>query len=228
MDRKAHTLPPRVMAGTAAALLGIALTGCSKSHHASAPAPSSSASAGAAGTAAGATASSGASSAAAAGGAAMSSAPAVGNSLLASAACALLSSSDVANAVGEPLTNLTGGRAPMQGATSADGCIYTKDVTGTGAAVNIVVDTYSSAATTALTAQREQDTAQASQLNQAVANSQVLKAVSVGDAAYELDSSAGPEEIVWFAKGDKLAEVDVTKGHPGAALTLAQVLAGKI
>jgi hypothetical protein len=202
--------------------------GCSKSTHA--PTVAKALQSAAAQAAAGASnAAAGASTAAAAAGGA-SSAAAAGNTLLAgNAGCKLLSAADVKAAAGIDLGNITGNiSGGMQGASAHDACLYTKDEGGTGPAVNLDINTFSDAASQ-LSTQRAKDTDTAKTLNDMAPNAETIKDVTVGDGgAYEAITSAGPDELVWFVKGSKLVDVEVSQGVPGAALTLAKLLAGKV
>lgn len=165
--------------------------------------------------------------AAAAGG--TSSPDAGGNTLLAgNPGCKLLSASDVKAAVGVDLGNVTGNTSGgMQGASAHDACLYTTEA-GTGPDVNLQINTFSDAAGQ-LTTQRAKDTDTATTLNGLAANSDTIKDVAVGDGGgYEVITTAGPDEEVWFVKGSKLVYVEVGKGVSGAALTLANLLAGKV
>jgi hypothetical protein len=133
-----------------------------------------------------------------------------------------------AAAAGIDLADLTGNiSGGMQGATAHDECLNTKDVSGVGPGVNLQINTFADAKGH-LAAQRAKDTDMAANLNQLSANAQTIKDVTVGDGGYEVLTSAGPDETVWFVKGSKLVQVEVIKGVPGAALTLANTVVGKV
>jgi hypothetical protein len=142
--------------------------------------------------------------------------------------CALLSASDVTNAVGIPLPSMLGSvNGGIEGNTAHDSCLWTKDSTGTGADVSVEINTFASGVSTQLATQRKNNQDQADSANQLAANSASVKDAAVGDAGYEIDYTDPADETVWFTKGSKLISVEVNKGHPGAALTLAKLVAGK-
>jgi hypothetical protein len=209
-------------------IASFSLTACSKSTKSKAVLPNVTAPSQAV-AANGSTASAGASTSAGGGGAGAASAAAGANTLLASGpACQLLTAADVEAAVGMPLGNITGDiSGGPQGATNYHSCNWTKDASGEGAAVNIEYGTYASGSAQ-LATQKATDTGTVNTLNSAVPNSQTIKDVSVGDGGYELTTSAGGDDTITFAKGQQLVQVEVVKGVPGAAMTVAQKVASKL
>jgi hypothetical protein len=209
------------------AIVGFSLTACSKSNKSktatpNVTAPSQAAQSNGGGGSAGASAPAG-------GGAGAASAAAGGNTLLANGpACQIVTAADIQSAVGMPLGDITGDiSGGPQGATNYHSCIWTKDVTGEGAAVNIEYGTYPSGSAQ-LAKQKAADTDSANNLNSAVPNSETIKDVSVGDGGYELTTSAGGDETITFSKGQQLVQVEVIKGVAGAAMTIAQKVASKL
>jgi hypothetical protein len=207
------------------AVLGLGLAACS-SHHSSLPTVPTT----------GATAAQGNTAAAQAGGGASKAANPAGGSAAAATdtvlgggkVCGLVSASDVTSAAGIPLPSMLGNiSGGMQGNTAHDGCLWTKDSTGRGADVNIAINTFPSGVSTQLATLRAQAQDQVDSLNGQTPNSASVKDASVGDAGWEVDYTTGPDETVWFTKGAKLTQVEVNQGHPGAALTLAKLVAGK-
>jgi hypothetical protein len=219
------------------AIAGFSLTACSKSRKSKAVTPNvtapSNAAQGGGGVAASSASSAGGGGGgggnAAGGSAAAASAAAGGNTLLATGpACQIVTAADVQAAVGTPLGNITGDiSGGPQGATNYHSCIWTKDASGTGSAVNISYGTYASASAQ-LAKQKATDTDTANTLNSQFANSQTIKDVSVGDGGYEVLTSAGPDDAITFTKGQQLVEVEVIKGVPGAAMVIAQKVASKL
>ncbi|HEY5049614.1 MAG TPA: hypothetical protein VII50_01845 [Acidothermaceae bacterium] len=213
------------------AIAGFSLTACSKSSNPKAVTPNVTAPSQAAqGNGGGAASSPGGGGGGGGGGsAAAASAAAGGNTLLANGpACQILTAADVQAAVGMPLGDITGDiSGGPQGATNYHSCIWTKDVTGEGAAVNVEYGTYASASSQ-LATQKATDTDSANQLNSLSPNSQTIKDVSVGDGGYELTTSAGGDDTITFTKGQQLIQVEVIKGVPGAAMTIAQKVASKL
>lgn len=205
------------------AVVGFSLTGCSKSNKSKTTAPNVTAPSQAAQGNGGA-GSAGAS--APAGGGGGDSAAAGDNTLLANGpACKIVTAADIQAAVGMPLGNITGDiSGGPQGATNYHACTWTKDASGTGAAVDIEYGTYSSASAQ-LTSDKARDTDMASQLP---GGSETVKDVSVGDGGYDLNSTAGADDVITFTKGQQLIQVHVSHGVPGAALTLAQKVASKL
>jgi hypothetical protein len=218
----------RVVAAVAVvALAGFSLAACSKSNKAKTTTPNVTAPSQAAGGNGGGAASAGAS--APAGGGGDASADAGGDTLLANGpACKMLTAADIQAAVGIPLGNITGDiSGGPQGATNYHSCIWTKDASGTGAAVNVAYGTYPSASGE-LATEKARDAGTADQLNSMAPNSQTVKDVSVGDGGYELITSAGPDDAITFTKGQQVVQVEVIKGVSGAAMTLAQKVASKL
>jgi hypothetical protein len=217
----------RVVAAVAVvALAGFSLAACSKSNKAKTLTPNVSAPSQAAQGNGGA-GSAGAS--APGGGGGDASADAGGNTLLANGpACQIVTAADIQAAVGMPLGNITGDiSGGPQGATNYHSCIWTKDASGTGAAVNVSYGTYASASGE-LATEKARDAGTADQLNSMAPNSQTVKDVSVGDGGYELITSAGPDDAITFTKGQQVVQVEVIKGVSGAAMTLAQKVASKL
>jgi hypothetical protein len=209
------------------AIAGFSLTACSKSSKTKALAPNVTAPSQAAqGNGGG--GSSGGGGGGGGGGGAASSAAAGDDTLLAiGPACQIVTAADIQAAVGMPLGNITGDiSGGPQGATNYHSCIWTKDASGTGAAVNIAYGTYASASGE-LANEKARDTDQASQLNGLSPNSWTIKDVSVGDGGYEVITTVGDDTIT-FTKGQQLAQVDVIKGVPGATMTMAQKVAAKL
>jgi hypothetical protein len=210
------------------AIAGLSLTACSKSSSKGiAPnvtAPSKAAQGGSAASSAG-----GGGGGGGGGSAAAASAAAGGDTLLANGpACQIVTAADIQAAVGIALGNITGDiSGGPQGATNYHSCIWTKDASGTGAAVNIGYGTYASASAQ-LAKQKSTDADTANQLNSLSPNSQTIKDVSVGDGGYELITAAGPDDSINFTKGQQFVNVEVIKGVPGAALTIAQKVASKL
>jgi hypothetical protein len=212
------------------AIAGFSLTACSKSSKSKATIPNVSAPSQAAAGGGG-----GGSSAGSGGGggstasAATDSAAAGDNTLLASGpACTIVTAADIQAAAGIPLGNITGDiSGGPQGATNYHSCIWTKDASGTGAAVNISYGTYASASAE-LATDKARDTDTANTLNSQFPNSQTIKDVSVGDGGYEVLTSAGPDDAITFTKGQQLVEVEVIKGVSGAAMVIAQKFAAKL
>ncbi len=209
-----------------ALVLAIAVTGCSKSSKS--PAAELSSAASAAGNQGG----GGAGSSGGAGGGGGGSASASASAILGdNPGCHLLSASDIKGAVGKDLPSLLGNvGGGMQGNTGHQSCTYTGDSTGTGADVNLQIDTFSGTAKDQLATLRKSHQDQVDSENGFQSGSASLKDVSVGDQGYEVDTHAtsGYDETIWFVKGDKLVNVEVGGGTPGAALKLAQEVAGKI
>lgn len=210
------------------AIAGVSLTACSKSSNkglapnVAAPSKVAQGNGGAAASSAG----GGGGGGAAAG---SDSAAAGGDTLLAiGPACQIVTAADIQAAVGMPLGNITGDiSGGPQGATNYHSCIWTKDASGTGAAVNISYGTYSSASAQ-LATQKAMDTDQANTLDSQFPGSQTVKDVSVGDGGYELLTTAG-DDIITFIKGQQLAQVEVIKGVvPNASLAMAQKVAAKL
>ena len=140
----------------------------------------------------------------------------------------MLTAADIQAAAGMPLGNITGDiSGGPQGATNYHSCIWTKDASGTGAAVNVAYGTYASASGE-LATEKASDTGTANQLNSLSPNSQTIKDVSVGDGGYELTTSAGGDDTITFTKGQQVVQVEVVKGVPGAAMTIAQKVASKL
>jgi hypothetical protein len=207
------------------AVAGFSLTACSKSKNSKTGVPNITAPSQAAqGNGGG----GGAGSSAPAGGGADSSADAGGNTLLANGpACQIVTAADVQAAVGIPLGNITGDiSGGPQGATNYHSCIWTKDASGTGAAVNIAYGTYASASAQ-LAKQKSMDTDTASTLNGMSPNSYTIKDVSVGDSGYEVTTSTG-DDTIWFTKGQQVVQVEVIKEVPGATMAIAQKVASKL
>ena len=204
------------------AIVGLSLTACSKSNKSKTTAPNVTAPSQAAQGNGGA-GSAGASAPAGGGG---DSAAAGDNTLLANGpACKIVTAADIQAAVGMPLGNITGDiSGGPQGATNYHACTWTKDASGTGAAVDIEYGTYSSASAQ-LASQKARDTDMASQLP---GGSETVKDVSIGDGGYDLNSTAGADDVITFTKGQQLIQVHVSHGVPGAALTLAQKVASKL
>jgi hypothetical protein len=224
--------PLRSVAAVAiVAIAGFSLTACSKSSSPKAVTPNVTAPSKAAQGGGGAAASSagGGGGNAAGASAAAASAAAGGNTLLAAGpACQILTAADVQAAVGKPLGNITGDiSGGPQGATNYHSCIWTQDASGTGAAVNVAYGTYASASSQ-LATQKATDTDTVNQLNSLSPNSQTITDVSVGDGGYELTTSAGGDDTITFTKGQQLIQVEVIKGVPGAAMTIAQKVASKL
>jgi hypothetical protein len=208
---------------------GFGLTACSKSKNSktaipNVTAPSQVAQGNGGGGSAGASAAGGGG-----GGGGNSSADAGGDTLLATGpACQMLTAADIQAAVGIPLGNITGDiSGGPQGATNYHSCIWTKDASGTGAAVNVEYGTYPSASAE-LAMEKTRDAGTADQLNSEAPNSQTVKDVSVGDGGYELLTSAGPDDAITFTKGQRVVQVEVIKGVSGAAMTIAQKVASKL
>jgi hypothetical protein len=208
------------------AIAGFSLAACSKSSKSKAVIPNATAPSQAAQGGGGAGASSAGGTGG--GGGAASSAAAGGDTLLAiGPACQIVTAADIQAAVGMPLGNITGDiSGGPQGATNYHSCIWTKDASGTGAAVNIAYGTYSSASAQ-LAKQKATDTDTANTLNSMAPSSQAIKDVSVGDGGYEVTTSVG-DDTIWFTKGQQLAQVEVIKEVPGATLTIAQKVASKL
>ncbi len=212
------------------AIAGLSLTACSKSNKAKAAIPNVGAPSQSAGGNGG-----GGSSAGSGGGggstanAATDSAAAGDDTLLANGpACQIVTAADIQAAAGVPLGNITGDiSGGPQGATNYHSCIWTKDASGTGTAVNISYGTYPSASAE-LASEKTRDAGTADQLNSVAPNSQTVKDVSVGDGGYELVTSAGPDDAITFTKGQQVVQVEVIKGVSGAAMTLAQKVAAKL
>jgi hypothetical protein len=209
------------------AIAGLSVTACSKSSKAKTITPKVTAPSQAAGG------NGGGSSAGSGGGgstanAAAASAAAGGDTLLAiGPACQILTAADIQAAVGMPLGNITGDiSGGPQGATDYHSCIWTKDVSGTGAAVNVAYGTYASASGE-LATERTRDAGTADQLNSLSPNSETVKDVSVGDGGYELTTSTGDDSIT-FTKGQQVVQVEVIKGVAGATLIIAQKVASKL
>jgi hypothetical protein len=207
------------------AIAGFSLTACSKSNKAKTITPNVSAPSQAAQGNGGA-GSAGAS--APGGGSGNASADAGGNTLLANGpACQIVTAADIQAAAGIPLGNITGDiSGGPQGATNYHSCIWTKDASGTGAAVNIAYGTYPSA-TGELATEKARDAGTADQLNSLAPNSQTVKDVSVGDGGYELTTSTGDDSIT-FTKGQQVVQVEVIKGVVGATMVIAQKVASKL
>jgi hypothetical protein len=213
-----------------AAVASFSLTACSKSSKAKTILPNVSAPSQAAGGGGGGGSSAGGGGGGGGGGsAAAASAAAGGDTLLANGpACQMLTAADVQAAVGIPLGNITGDiSGGPQGATNWHSCIWTKDASGEGAAVNVQYGTYPSASAQ-LAKQKSTDTDTATQLNGQAPNSQTIKDVSVGDGGYEVLTAAGPDDAINFTKGQQVVQVEVIKGVSGAAMTLAQKVASKL
>ncbi|HZV26577.1 MAG TPA: hypothetical protein VFG00_09820 [Acidothermaceae bacterium] len=155
------------------------------------------------------------------------SADAGGDTLLANGpACQILTAADVQAAAGIPLGNITGDiSGGPQGATNYHSCIWTKDASGTGAAVNVAYGTYPSASTE-LATEKARDAGTADQLNSLAPNSQTVKDVSVGDGGYELTTTG--DDAITFTKGQQVVQVEVIKGVAGAAMVVAQKVASKL
>jgi hypothetical protein len=204
------------------AIAGFGLTACSKSSKAKTVLPNVSAPSQAAQGNGG-----GATSAPAAGGGAAS-ADDGGNTLLANGpACKIVTAADIQAAVGMPLGNITGDiSGGPQGATNYHSCIWTKDASGTGAAVNVAYGTYASASGE-LATEKTRDAGTADQLNSLAPNAQTVKDVSVGDGGYELTTSTGDDSIT-FTKGQQVVQVEVIKGVAGATMVIAQKVASKL
>jgi hypothetical protein len=206
-------------------IAGFSLTACSKSNKAKTVTPNVSAPSQAAQGNGGA-GSAGAS--APGGGGGNASADAGGNTLLANGpACQIVTAADIQAAAGIPLGNITGDiSGGPQGATNYHSCIWTKDASGTGAAVNIEYGTYASG-TAQLAADKARDTGTADTLNSQFPNAETVKDVSVGDGGYELTTDTG-DDTVTFSKGQQVAQVEVIKGVSGATMTIAQKVASKL
>lgn len=145
--------------------------------------------------------------------------------------CHLLSADDVKNAVGKDLPSLLGNvGGGLEGNAGHQSCIYTADDTGHGADVNVEINTFPSTAKDQLSKLRPSQQDQVDSENQIAAGSATLKDASVGDGGFEVDVHATDvnDESVWFTKGDKVVNVEVSDGHPGGAFQLAQELAGKV
>ncbi|HEY3925796.1 MAG TPA: hypothetical protein VGL75_14630 [Acidothermaceae bacterium] len=207
------------------AIAGFSLTACSKSNKAKTVTPNTTAASQAAQGNGGAAASSAGSGA---GPVAGTSAAAGGNTLLATGpACQILTAADVQAAVGMPLGNITGDiSGGPQGATDYHSCIWTKDASGEGAAVNVAYGTYASASGE-LAAEKARDAGTADQLNSLAPNSQTVKDVSVGDGGYELTTNTGDDSIT-FTKGQQVVQVEVIKGVADATMVIAQKVASKL
>jgi hypothetical protein len=207
------------------AIAGFSLTACSKSSNSKTVTPNVTAPSQAAQANAGA-GSTGAS--APGGGAAAASAGAGANTLLANGpACQIVTAADVQAAVGIPLGNITGDiSGGPQGATNYHSCIWTKDASGEGAAVNIQYGTYPSGSAQ-LAKQKSMDAGTANTLNSMSPNSETIKDVSVGDGGYEVTTSTG-DDSVWFTKGQQVVQVEVIKEVAGGAMTIAQKVAAKL
>jgi hypothetical protein len=208
------------------AIAGFSLTACSKSNKAKTVTPNVSAPSqaaqdnggvGSAGTSA------------PGGGGGNASADAGGDTLLATGpACQMLTAADIQAAVGMPLGNITGDiSGGPQGVTNYHSCIWTKDASGTGAAVNVDYGTYPSASSE-LAKRKANESDTANQLNSMAPNSQTVKDVPLGDGGYEVITSAGPDDAITFTKGQQLIEVEVIKGVAGAAMVIAQKVASKL
>jgi len=206
------------------AIAGLSLTACSKSNKATTTSPNVSAPSQAAQGNGGA-GSAGAS--APGGGGGNASADAGDNTLLANGpACQIVTAADIQAAAGIPLGNITGDiNSGPQGATNYHSCIWTKDASGTGAAVNIAYGTYPSA-TAELATEKARDAGPADQLNSLAPNSQTVKDVSVGDGGYELTTTG--DDSITFTKGHQVIHVEVIKGVVGAAMVIAQKVASKL
>lgn len=211
------------------AIAGFSLTACSKSSKAKTVLPNVSAPSQAAGGGGGASAAGGGGGGGGGGSAAADSAAAGDNTLLANGpACQIVTAADIQAAAGTQLGNITGDiSGGPQGATNYHSCIWTKDASGTGTAVNISYGMYPSASGE-LATEKTRDAGTADQLNSIAPNSQTVKDVSVGDGGYELITSAGPDDSITFTKGQQVVQVEVIKGVPGAAMTLAQKVASKL
>lgn len=213
------------------AIAGFSVTACSKSSNTKTTAPNVTAPSQAAqGNGGGGSSNAGGGGGGGGGGsAAAASAAAGGNTLLASGpACQMLTAADVQAAVGIPLGYITGDiSGGPQGSTNYHSCTWTKDASGEGAAVNIEYGTYASGSAQ-LAKQKSTDTDMANNLNSLAPNSQTVKDVSVGDGGYELTTSAGGDDTITFSKGQQLVQVQVSKGVPGAAMTIAQKVASKL
>lgn len=207
------------------AIAGFSLTACSKSNKAKTVTPNATAASQAAQGNGGAAASSAGSGA---GPVAGTSAAAGGNTLLATGpACQILTAADVQAAVGMPLGNITGDiSGGPQGATDYHSCIWTKDASGEGAAVNVAYGTYASASGE-LATEKARDAGTADQLNSLAPNSQTVKDVSVGDGGYELTTNTGDDSIT-FTKGQQVVQVEVIKGVADATMVIAQKVASKL
>ncbi|HWF42141.1 MAG TPA: hypothetical protein VN683_08670 [Acidothermaceae bacterium] len=204
------------------AIAGFSLTACSKSKNPKTTIPNVTAPAQAAGGNGG---GSSAGSSAPSGGGDDASAAAGDDTLLAiGPACQIVTAADIQAAVGIPLGNITGDiSGGPQGATNYHSCIWTKDASGTGAAVNIAYGTYASA-TSALASQKATDTSDASQFP-----GQTITEVSIGDGGYELVTTGSrPDDVISFTKGQQYVQVEVVDGKPGAAMTIAQKVASKL
>ena len=212
------------------AIAGFSLTACSKSSTSKSTKPNVTApSQVAQGNGGGGSTGGGGAGASATGGAGAGSAAAGDNTLLASGpACQIVTAADIQAAVGMPLGNITGDiSGGPQGATNYHSCVWTKDASGTGAAVDIEYGTYASASSQ-LAKQKATDTDMANNLNSMAPNSQTIKDVSVGDGGYELTTTAGADDVITFTKGQQLIQVHVSHGVAGAAMTLAQKVASKL
>ncbi len=148
-----------------------------------------------------------------------------GGSLLAGKLCGFLSTADRHDAVGVDLPSMTGATsAGMTGASAHDSCLYNADNTGVGPAIDIETNGFGGGAQAQLADQRARDQDQVAGLPGVT-----LKDAAVGDGGYELDATAGPlTEDVWFVKGGTLVKVEVIRGHAGAALAIARLVAGKL
>lgn len=145
--------------------------------------------------------------------------------------CHLLSAADVKNAVGKDLPSLTGNLGGgMEGNTGHQSCTYTADDTGHGADVNVEVNTFPGTAKDQLAKLRPSLQDQVDSDNAVTAGAATLKDASVGDGGFEVDihATSGYDESVWFTKGDKVVNVEVSGGQPGGASQLATELAGKV
>jgi hypothetical protein len=212
-----------VVAVAIVAIAGFSLTACSKSTKAKTATPNVTAPSQAAQGNGG-----GGASSAPGGGGGDASADAGGNTLLANGpACKMLTAADMQAAVGIPLGNITGDiSGGPQGASNYHSCIWTKDASGTGAAVNVGYGTYPSGSAQ-LAKQKAADNDTASTLNQLSANAETIKDVSVGDAGYEATTDTG-DDTIWFTKGQQVVQVEVIKGVAGAAMVIAQKVASKL
>jgi hypothetical protein len=216
-----------VVAVAIVAIAGFSVTACSKSNKAKTTTPNVAAPSQAAQGNGGA-ASAGASAPGGGGGGGDASADAGGDTLLANGpACKMLTAADMQAAVGIPLGNITGDiSGGPQGATNYHSCIWTKDASGEGAAVNVGYGTYPSGSAQ-LAKQKAADNDTASTLNQLSANAETIKDVSVGDAGYEATTDTG-DDTIWFTKGQQVVQVEVIKGVAGAAMVIAQKVASKL
>jgi hypothetical protein len=215
-----------VVAVAIVAIASFSVTACSKSNNSktvtpNVTAPSQAAQGNAAAGSTGASAPAG-------GGAGAASAAAGGDTLLANGpACQIVTAADIQAAVGMPLGNITGDiSGGPQGATNYHSCIWTKDASGTGAAVNIEYGTYASGSAQ-LAKQKSMDTDTASTLNGLSPNSETIKDVSIGDGGYQVTTSTG-DDTIWFTKGQQVIQVEVIKEVPGATMTVAQKVASKL